>query len=198
LDLAFRKREISFFRASEVPEGHPAYIYAQRRGRAERVFKRNGPPTPPSAKVLLQRERQLKRFFPVTLERLRFNKRFVDVQRSLERRGFQTWQIRQAACNLTLQHRRPELYSDGATENGSGPAAIVMHLLHNEETIDEVALPVVELNPEALRAQITADGLALLQYLQPKTQGNLSQKAIQGRLRRMGLLKHVNQSGPFT
>jgi hypothetical protein len=153
---------------------------------------------PPTVEVFLQRERQLKRFFPVTLERLRFNRGFVDVQMSLERRGFQTWQIRQAACNLTLKHRRPELYSDGAGENGSGPAAIVMHLLHHEETIDEVALPVVELNPEALRAQITADGLALLQHLEPKTQGNLSQKVIQGRLRRMGLLKHDNQSAPLT
>jgi hypothetical protein len=151
---------------------------------------------PPSAEVFLHRERQLKRFFPVTLERLRFNKRFVDVQRSLESRGFQTWQIRQAACNLALKHWRPELYSDGEGKNGSGPAAIVMHLLHHEETADEEALPAVELNPEALRAQIIADGVALLQHLEPKTQGNLSQKAIQGRLKRMGLLKHDNRSGP--
>ena len=198
LTLAFRKREISFFRASEVPEGHPAYVYAQRRGRAEKVFKRHGPPMPPSAEVFLQREHQLKRFFPVTLERLRFNKRFVDVQKSLERRGFQTWQVRQAACNLTLKHRRPELYSDGEGENGSGPAAIVMHLLHHEETIDEMALPIVELDAEALRAQIIADGLALLQHLEPKTQDNLSQKAIQGRLQRMGLLKHDDRSRPLT
>jgi hypothetical protein len=198
LTLAFRKREISFWRASEVPEGHPAYRYAQRRGRAEKEFKRHGPPVPPSAEVFLQRERQLKRFFPVTLERLRFNRGFVDIQRSLERRGFQLWQIRQAACNLTLKHRRPELYSDGEGENGSGPAAIVMHLLYHEETIDEEALPAVELNPEALRTQIIADGLVLLQHLEPKTQGNLSQKAIQGRLQRMGLRKHDNRSGPLT
>jgi hypothetical protein len=91
-----------------------------------------------------------------------------------------------------LKHRRPELYSDGEGENGSGPAAIVMHLLHHEETIDEEALPAVELNPEALRTQIIADGLALLQHLEPKTQGNLSQKAIQGRLQRMGLRTHDN------
>ena len=91
LTLAFRKREISFWRASEVPEGHPAYGYAQRRGHAEKAFKRHGPPVPPSAEVFLQRERQLKRFFPVTLERLRFNRGFVDVQSSLERRGFQIW-----------------------------------------------------------------------------------------------------------
>ena len=37
-----------------------------------------------------------------------------------------------------------------------------MHLLHHEETIDEEALPAVELNPEALRTQIIADGLVLL------------------------------------
>jgi hypothetical protein len=81
---------------------------------------------------------------------------------------------------------------------GSGPAAIVMHLLHHEETIDEVALPAVELNPEALRTQIIADGRALLQHLEPNTQGNLSQKAIQGRLQRMGLRTHDNRSGPLT
>jgi hypothetical protein len=162
LDLAFRKREITFLRASEVPEGHPADIYVQRRGRAEKEFKRHGPPVPPSAEVFLRRERQLKRFFPVTLERLRFNRGFVDVQGNLERRGFQAWQVRQAACNLILKHRRPELYSDGEGENGSGPAAIIIHLLHHEETINEVALPTAELDPEALRAQIIADGLALL------------------------------------
>ena len=73
-----------------------------------------------------------------------------------------------------------------------------MHLLHHEETIDEEALPTVELDAEALRAQIIADGLALLQHLEPKTQDNLSQKAIQGRLQRMGLLKHDNRSGALT
>ena len=189
LNLAFRKREITFLRESEVPEDHPAYIYAQRRARAQKEFKRQSPPVPPSAEVFLQRERHLKRFFPVTLERLRFNKRFVDVQRSLERRGFQTWQIRQAACNLTLKQRRPEMYSNGEKENASGPSAIVTYLLDHEETIDEEALPSAELNAEALRAQIIADGFTLLQYLDPEIPENLSPKAIQGRLQKMGMLK---------
>lgn len=189
MNLAFRKREATFLRASEVPEGHPAYVYAQRRARAQKEFKRQNPPVPPSAEVFLQRERQLKRFFPVTLERLRFNKQFMDVQRSLERRGFHAWQIRQAACNLTLKKRKPRLYSIAEQENASGPAAIVTHLLEHEETIDEEALPSAELHEEALRAQIIADGLALLRHLDPKIPENLSPKATRGRLQKMGMLK---------
>jgi len=189
LNLAFRKREVTFLRAAEVPEQHPAYVYTQRRSRAREKFKRQSPPIPSSAEVFLQRERQLRRFFPVTLERLRFSTKFVDVQKSLQRRGFQPWQIRQAACNLTLMHRKPGLYNNEEEEDGSGPAAIVTHLLNHEETIEEESLAAAELNAEALRAQIVADGLALLQHLDPKIPGHLSQKAILGRLQRMGLLE---------
>jgi len=113
----------------------------------------------------------------------------VDVQKGLERQGFQVWRIKQAACNLTLKHRNPELYSNEAGKKDSGPSAIITHLLHHEETISDVALAPPEINAKVLRAQMTADGLALLQHLDPATPGNLSQKAIQGRLQRMGLLK---------
>jgi hypothetical protein len=86
MDLAFRKREVTFVQAAEVTENHPAYIYAHRRSSAQEKFKRRSLPLPPPAEVFMRR-RQLRRFFPVTLERLRFSAKFIEIQKGLERQG---------------------------------------------------------------------------------------------------------------
>ena len=97
LELAFIKRDIRFLdRRALTPE--LAAFYEECDGK--RLSK--DPPSPriPSPReVETQRQKQLRRFFPVTLARLSCNESFERAKQEFANE-YQDWQITQAACNL--------------------------------------------------------------------------------------------------
>ena len=185
-DLAFRKREVAFFRASEVPPHHPAIPFA--RGNRE-ARSAHPPPTLKPQEIVERRGRQLERFFPVTLERLRTNPHFRGVQDALRADGLSACEVRQAACNLTLWHRHPDLLrSDEEAGGGPGPS-VLEFLLRHHETVEAQPLPGNMLSVEAITRQVLADRRYLLAYVSDGEDDSvLSDGEVAEALDRLGLL----------
>ncbi len=196
LELAVRKREVNFYREGEVPENTPEWTLS-RSGRDESEGEAHHP-VPPEARpspasIRERRAGQLTRFFPVTLERLAMDRGFRQTQAELAGDGYREWQIDQAACNIALRHRHPELFAvppalgnDGAEDS---PAIKVLeHLIFYGEDVS-VALPTAgQLSAAALREQVRADALDLLQYtLYPDTP-SVTYEGTQAELAERGLL----------
>ena len=201
MDLAFRKSEIHFWKEEEVPENSVEFGLLQ-----SKLGAPNSTPQPQTVKskmsredVALRRKRQLSRFYPVTLERLRLQSAWREAARELESEGFRLWQIEQAACNLALRHRVPELFVAAprkAAESNQEPdtVGITDYLLNNSETVTvKVNIPKI-LDRQALRLQMTLDSAQLLSYFgnqensDPKSDKYLIPSAVQQELARLNLL----------
>ena len=172
-DFALRKREVHFYRESDLPEHSiESSLVRHRNDQEESDTRREIPPElrANAADIRVRRRAQLSRFFPVTLERLRMSKDFADVMRQLMAGGFREWQVLQAACNISLKQVAPELFISGpqlSNEEQGEPSAmrVLDFLLSGHETVAGVLPPAVHLSAERLREQIQADAQELLQYV---------------------------------
>lgn len=170
LDLALRKGQVHFYAQDQIPEESIASTFARLEGEA-------GPPLPRpvSSEMKLRprniaerRRAQLSRFFPVTLERLAFQPSFDELKSQLKAEGYREWQVVQAACNVLLRRRKPELFrtvgtpASGQLEPQPSP---LEYLLHNSEDLSAPKPAEGALSASALRRQIHADMRHLLGYV---------------------------------
>lgn len=173
LEYAFSKREIHFYREQEVPE--QTLERNLLRARNDEAFpERNqaflSESRPGTQEIYRKRQSQLKRFFPVTTERLRFNPQFRQTKQSLLHEGYQDWQVMQAGCNIALQLRQPELYvpaeTPGSDEKDRSIKLQVLDFLLQQGEDLSAQLPGEEaLTKAKLLAQIVADSHDLLHYI---------------------------------
>lgn len=201
MDLAFCKSEIHFWKEDEVPENSVEFGLLQ-----SKLGAPNPTPQPQTAKskmsredVALRRKRQVSRFFPVTLERLRLQSAWREAAQELEAEGFRPWQIEQAACNLALRYRVPELFvaaPQKALESDQEPdiVGITDYLLNNPETVTVKVDTSKILDRQALRLQMAMDSVQLLSYFGkqensvPKLGKPLIPRAFQQELAHLNLL----------
>lgn len=195
-DLALRKREINFYSEDEIPE-HTLEIslVRHRNAKEERHVRREIPREFRFGKEGLHERRriQLSRFFPVTLERLRFSKEFSQIRRQLTSEGFHDWQVIQAGCNIALQHLAPGLFKDA----GEGPDSvqrdviaqkILTFLIDTHQPLSLASIPMDQFNVAVLKEQVYADSSALLRYILENEIEVSDPNSLQGELARHNLL----------
>lgn len=121
-DLGIIKTKAHFFNEKCIPENTMENLLVKlKSGRQSEVKRHSSRELRPTDKEIRDRRcGQLRRFFPVTIERLRLNQEFFKTKQKLKEEGYKEWQIFQAACNICLVCRIPELFD--STENifGSG------------------------------------------------------------------------------
>lgn len=173
LDLAIRKQEVHFYCENDIPENTmEAALMRSRKADSEGELHRPIPSDikPSAQEIYERRQSQLNRFFPVTLECLRFSSRFIRVQKQLLEEGYREWQILQAVCNMTLKHRVPQLFNTSKVSSGNSHESetkmkILDYLLTSFEDISETFPSLGRFSSAALRKQIEVDEYDLLQYV---------------------------------
>jgi len=196
LDLAIRKQEVRFYYENDIPENTmEAALMRSRKADGEGELRRPIPPEMmPSAQDIYERRMsQLRRFFPVTLECLRFNSHFIRVQKRLIEEGYREWQILQAVCNMALKSRTPQLFdtskvSSGNSQESEAKMKILDYLLTNFEDISETFPSLGRFSSAKLRKQIEADEYDLLQYVAAPDVPKIPTNEIRSELTRYGLV----------
>jgi hypothetical protein len=109
VEIGFFKEDIRFLNKSQLEPETMEYLSTEKMGRDFSKGKApSPPPLPTPAEVVQQRDRQLRRFFPVILARLPYNESFTQASKNLQSK-YAKWQIDQAACNLYARGNWPEL-----------------------------------------------------------------------------------------
>jgi hypothetical protein len=195
-ELALRKREINFYREDEIPE-HTIenFLARNRNAKEERYVSREIPREfrLSMAGIHERRRIQLSRFFPVTLERLRFSREFIQTKQQLISEGFREWQILQAGCNVALRHLAPEFFEkegNGADPGQRGVVAqnILAFLIGNHQTLSLASVLADEFNVKGLTEQIYEDSSALLRYVLESDVEIKDPSSMQGELVKHNLL----------
>ena len=196
LDLAIRKQEVHFYHENDIPENTmEAALLRSRKADGEGELHRPIPPEiKPSAQDIYERRlSQLRRFFPVTLEHIRFNPDFDQIQKQLTEEGYKDWQVVQAVCNMALKHRTPQLFdtskvSSGSSQESETKMKILDYLLTNFEDIS-IAFPSLNRSSSVkLRKQIEADEYDLLQYVAAPDVPKIPTNEIRNELAKYGLV----------
>lgn len=196
LDLAIIKRKVHFYSEKDVPEDTmEKLLITSRELQGKAKLKMHSPSElVPTAKEIRERRCfQLRRFFPVTIERLRLNQEFLGIKKRLIEEGYKEWQIIQAACNICLIHRSPKVFAsdDGSSESrqkDSIPIRILDYLLINIEGLDLSLPPLEKLSFEIMRRQIYADSIELIRYFTTTEVDEKDNKEIQNDIMTLGLL----------
>lgn len=146
-ELSFDKQHVNYYTAAEyrhlgqtmdnASERTVVLPYIAKRlgqsiSNAELPEKRDERPIPSPHAVQHQRNRLLKRFFPVTVERLSFTPEFREIEAHLASRGYAAWQVRQAACNISLLRQTPEIFSveeANISPSGYGGVSVASRIL---------------------------------------------------------------------
>ena len=187
-DTVLRKSQVAFYSQHEIPEQSLARTFAD----PEREESPSEPrPLPQELKLAPadigpRRKRQLRRFFPVTLESLTFSSEFRAALEHLKGKGYREWQILQAACNVALRHRIPELFRRRTAGQGQQEASPLAFLLLNAEQLPTTSLPPAAYSLRSLSLQIHADMRNLFQYLG-------STELAESSVRRTKLLKALDE-----
>jgi hypothetical protein len=147
-------------------------------------LKSKGPPRPEPGDIAKLRVRTLLCHFPVTLERMRRNAFVLECVRQLNADGIHAWQVEQAFCNLLLSSEMTGAADFTKLSNDKVESSIIGALRSRHELAAGRDVP--SFNLETLRAQVVADGTALLTYLDKKSGNDLA--AIQAALRSGSLL----------
>lgn len=103
MEYAIKKADVKFYDVDKVPENTFEHFVINKQRMPERP-RVNSPSMIEPAAVALRRQRQLKRFFGVTLARLAHNQSWQAVRHRLNGR-YVGWQLNQAACNLIAAER---------------------------------------------------------------------------------------------
>jgi hypothetical protein len=194
LDFAIIKRKVHFYSEKDIPENTMEYLLIKSResqGKAELKMHEPSELIPTAKEIHDRRCFQLRRFFPVTIERLRLNQEFLGIKKSLIEEGYKEWQIFQAACNICLIYRSPELFAsddDASDQMDSIPIRILDYLLINIENLHLPLPPLEKLSAEIMRRQIYADSIELIRYFTATKVDEKDNKEIQNDLMILGLL----------
>ena len=173
LDHAIIKRKVHFYSEKYIPENTMENLLVKLRESEGKAADQLHSPSEliPTAKEIRERRCfQLRRFFPVTIERLRLNQEFLGIKKRLLDEGYKEWQIFQAACNICLIHRAPELFVSDKTQSDSSQTEnisihILDYLLANIEDLS-LSLPSPEkLSVEIMHRQIYTDSVELVKYV---------------------------------
>lgn len=198
-NLAIYKREINFYKEKELPEHSVEAPLVRNRHRTDEGLLSREIPSEirfGGERFIERRWKQLKRFFPVTLERLGFNQNFTKIKTQLLTEGYREWQIIQAACNISLKNYAPELFvinntisEEESEEKNNTPATkILKYILNNSENIYLPFPSEDKLSLENLREQINADSLELLSYFKESRELYIEPNNIQVELQKHQLL----------
>jgi len=195
LDLAIIKRKVHFYSEKDIPENTMENLLVKSResqGKAELQTHSLSELIPTAKEIHERRCFQLRRFFPVTIERLRLFQEFQEIKKGLIEEGYKEWQIFQAACNICLIHRVPALFASDdnpselhQTDNIS--IRVLDYLLANIEDLS-LSLPPEELSVEIMRRQIYTDSVELIKYFTASEVPEKEMKEIQNDLITLGLL----------
>lgn len=170
-ECILRQETLPYYREGRVPEDAFERALFESRGVAkEDALRPRGDLTIPTAEAIHERRRkQMRRFFPFSLERLRTSDAFGSAVKDLEREGYRRWQVCQAACNLTLPSRFPDHFDTSTPQDGSerrrGGMDVLERLLGSHESPEGGLSVSGLLEPGALREQIAADARYLLGWL---------------------------------
>ena len=195
-ELAIRKREIYYFQENNIPEHslenslvRSKDIKVEQETRRQIPqgirFRRDG--------IYNRRQMQLSKFFPVTIERLNFNKDFLQTKTQLVGEGYQEWQIVQAACNIALKQSEPELFTnekDNPEEDQGDTVTmkVLNFLLKHHEDLERVLPSKKQLSIANLRTQIRADAYELLKYVTESDCKDIKPSDLQNELEKHKLL----------
>jgi len=191
-ELAIRKREIYYFQEDNIPEHSLEDLLV--RGKNSKEEQETNREIPEESKlgrdgIYKRRQAQLSRFFPVTLERLSFNKPFLQTKAQLVGEGYQEWQITQAACNIALKHNVPELFTTVSNTSDSDEEQInsvtfnvLEFLLANHEDLSRTLPPNTQLSTVNLKVQIQADSFELLKYVAKSHCKDITPNELQSKL----------------
>lgn len=196
MELGIRKREVAFYDEHNVPANSMAasLLRAPASGAPDRERRPYPEEIRQTASDIMRRRRtQMARFFPVTLERLRFSSEIQDVRKRILVAGYRDWQITQALCNLTFHHRiggqRPG-DAGSAPDAASRPLGIdqLEYLLGTQEDIHAELAPMGVYDPGLVEEQIRADAVALFAHVSSPDPPEIDPAAVQAELERLGLL----------
>lgn len=196
LDHGIIKRKVHFYSEKDIPENTMENLLVKLRESKGKLGPQMHSPSEliPTAKEIHERRCfQLRRFFPVTIERLRLNQEFQGIKKGLLEEGYKEWQIFQAACNICLNHRASALFTsdDNPSElqqMESTSIRIIDYLLANIEDLSLSLPPLEKLSVEIMRRQINADSLELIKYFTAAEVPKREMKEIQNDLINLGLL----------
>ena len=196
LDLAIRKREVNFYQQDNIPEHTMESVLVKPYiSGAEKSPKPS--PTPnlklSPLEIFQRRRSQLARFFPVTLERLRFSPLFSQTKQKLVKEGCQEWQVTQAGCNLVLKYRLPELFAK-TDDDQYDAMGVLDYLLTYSEDVSSKLPPDQELSIEQLLEQIKADTYELIRYVIDNQPPEINNCDLQLMLLEHGLLEAPSSS----
>lgn len=138
-------------------------IIAQDNGKYERKI-----PTPDE--VFLRREKQLRRFYPVLLIRLKHNNSFLKAQEQLNK--YTEWQIIQAACNLYAKGNWPE-FRQG---NKADMIRIYQELRISAQDANEDAMLTFKFDAGSIEKQIFLDMKYLHDSVCPNSKDNINRE----------------------
>ncbi len=196
LDLSIIKRKVQFYSEKDIPENTMENLLVKSRESQGKAGLQKHSPSEliPTAREIHERRCfQLRRFFPITIERLRLNQEFLEIKKGLIEEGYKEWQIFQAACNICLIHRVPTLFVSDKNpselhQTDSISFRILDYLLAN---IEDLSLPLPqleELSVEIMRRQIYIDSVELIKYFTAGELAEKEMKEIQKNLITLGLL----------
>jgi hypothetical protein len=195
LDLAVRKMSIPFYTEPDIPDNSTEAVLLRSRrgdGASERRSALPADARPSAREIAMRRRAQLSRFFPITLERLSFDGQFQQLRSGLVDEGYKTWQIDQAACNLILRWRQPELFAADDTSSPSAQSSsrlsALQHFLIGVEDISDTIPGPECLTARDLRAQVQADMADLLAYVTAPDTPDLPPNLLRDELGRRRLL----------
>ncbi|MGC2236789.1 MAG: hypothetical protein WA584_11550 [Pyrinomonadaceae bacterium] len=174
-ELAIQKREVNFFTENEITDSFIEYSVVKNRNSSQMPeFHREIPSEMrySATEIFVRRMNQLRRFFPVTIERLTLNKTFNQIKQSLIEEGFREWQILQAGCNLVLKQAEPELFkvNTESTEQQLKEleTKVLIFLIDNYETLSSPTFSEDIIDITKIKEQIYADSFTLLRYVLDK------------------------------
>lgn len=195
LDLGIIKGKAHFFNERNIPENTMENILVKLKSGRQSEVQRHSPRElrPKNKEISERRCEQIRRFFPATIERLRLNQEFLKAKNKLKEEGYKEWQIFQAACNICLVCRAPELFSSTENISGSGQTdtisiRILDYLLANIEDLSLSLPPLEKLSVEIMHRQIYIDSLELIKYFTAAEVPEKEMKEMQNDLITLGLL----------
>ncbi len=189
LESAIIKRTVSFFDENVIPEHSPesAYTHMDSIKKGKDYHNKKSPPKEPPESAYKRRRKRLRTFLPITIEKLNYLNQFETSKALLMSKGFASWQVFQAACNIVVSKRMCNKPHFEGLEKKSAQADILKFLLNTFEKPNDDFPPEETFSEKILQAQIIADSSELLRYYDVKPiKGSVD--ALLKMLRRKGLL----------
>jgi hypothetical protein len=142
-------------------------------------------PTMPIEEITKRREIQLKRFFPITYEKILAWVGFESLKVEINKQGYEDWQIIQAICNIFLIRNQSELFSDAETSI----VDILQYLIANSQDIVNDNPRIEEVTKAQILGQIKLDSQVLLSYWYQKEELQLISIDFQQELKKIGAVQ---------